>query len=184
MASSKVDRAAASRAGRPALASRLWMGVAVALLLLGLGLMGMWLAGFQVIAFRGHSMEPTFSPGALLIARSTPPDRVRAGDVIMFSGGVTGQPDIVHRVVTLRENRPVATTKGDNNPMPDPDPLLLSGPVPRIVWSTPNVGWWITPEAGRYLLVVGSILTALVALRHAGQLVAERRSSSAISEAA
>ncbi len=160
------------------------MGVAVALLLLGFGLMGLWLAGFQLIALRGHSMDPTFSSGALLIARSTPPDRVQVGDVIVFSGGLTGQPDTVHRVVTLHENRPVATTKGDNNPMPDPDPFLLSGPVPRIVWSTPNVGWWITPAVGRYLLVVGSILTALGALRHAGQLVAERRPSSAISEAA
>ena len=160
------------------------MGVAVALLLLGFGLMGLRLAGFQFIALRGHSMEPTFSPGALLLARSTPPDRVQAGDVIVFSSGMTGQPDIVHRVVTLHENRPVATTMGDNNPVPDPDPVLLSGPVPRIVWSTPNVGWWFSPAVGRYLLVVSSILTALVALRNVGRLVAERRPSNAISEAA
>ena len=184
MASFKPHSAAASRADRPALASRLWMGVAVALLLLGFGLIGLWLTGFQFIAFRGHSMEPTFSPGALLIARSTPPDLVQVGDVIVFSAGVRGQPDIVHRVVTLHENRPVATTMGDNNLMPDPDTVLLSGPVPRIVWSTPIVGWWITPAVGMYLLMVSSVMTALVVLRHAGRLFAERRPSSAISEAA
>lgn len=128
MASSKVHRAAASTAERPALASRLWMGVAMALLLLGLGLMGLWLAGFQLIALRGHSMEPTFSPGALLIARSTPPDRVQVGDVIVFSGGVTGQPDIVHRVVKLHENRSVVTTMGDKQPHPGPRPCSLERP--------------------------------------------------------
>ena len=62
--------AANVRADEPGLASRMWMGFAVALLILGFGLVGLRLAGFQFISVRGHSMEPTFSPGALLIARS------------------------------------------------------------------------------------------------------------------
>ncbi len=166
--------AANVRADEPGLASRMWMGFAVVLLLLGFGLFGLRLAGFQFISIRGHSMEPTFSPGALLIARSAPPATVQAGDIIAFSG-MAGEPNIVHRVIALRTGRtPVATTMGDNNPVIDPYPVVLRGAVPRIIWSVPQVGWWFTPGVGRYLLLVSSLLAALVAVRQACRLIAER----------
>ncbi len=166
--------AANVRPDEPGLSSRVWMGLAVALLLLGFGLLGLRVAGFQFISVRGHSMEPTFSPGALLIARSAPPATVQAGDIIAFSG-MAGEPNIVHRVVALQMgSTPVATTMGDNNPVSDPYPVVLRGAVPRIIWSVPQVGWWFTPGVGRYLLVVSSLLAALAAVRHAGRLIAER----------
>ena len=166
--------AANVRADEPGLASRMWMGFAVALLLLGFGLVGLRLAGFQFISVRGHSMEPTFSPGALLIARSAAPATVQAGDIIAFSG-MAGEPNIVHRVIALRRgSTPVATTMGDNNPVTDPYPVVLRGAVPRIVWSVPQVGWWFTPGVGRHLLVVSSLLAALAAVRQAGRLIADR----------
>ena len=161
-------------ADEPGLASRMWMGFAVALLLLGFGLMGLRFAGFQFISIRGHSMEPTFSPGALLIARSAQPATVEAGDIIAFSG-MPGEPNIVHRVIALRTgSTPVATTMGDNNPVMDPYPVALRGPVPRVIWSVPQVGWWFTPGVGRLLLVVSALLAALVAVRQAGRPIAER----------
>ncbi len=161
-------------ADEPGLAGRMWMGFAVALLLLGFGLMGLRLAGFQFISVRGHSMEPTFAPGALLIARSATPATVRAGDIIAFSG-MPGEPNIVHRVIALRTgSAPVATTMGDNNPVTDPYPVVLRGPVPRIIWSVPQVGWWFTPGVGRHLLVASALLAALVAVRQTGRLLAER----------
>ena len=166
--------AADVRADEPGLASRMWMGFAVALLLLGFGLVGLRLAGFQFISVRGNSMEPTFSPGALLIARSAAPATVQAGDIIAFSG-MAGEPNIVHRVVALRSgSTPVATTMGDNNPVTDPYPVVLRGAVPRVIWSVPQLGWWFTPGVGRHLLVVSSLLAALVAVRQAGRLIAER----------
>lgn len=166
--------AADVRADEPGLASRMWMGFAVALFLLGFGLVGLRLAGFQFISVRGHSMEPTFSPGALLIARSASPATVQAGDIIAFSG-MAGEPAIVHRVIALQAgSTPVATTMGDNNPVTDPYPVVLRGAVPRIVWSVPQVGWWFTPGVGRHMLVVSSLLAALVAVRQGGRLIAER----------
>ncbi len=166
--------AANVRADEPGLAGRIWMGFAVALLLLGFALVGLRLAGYQFISVRGHSMEPTFSPGALLIARSTPPATVQAGDIIVFSG-LAGEPNIVHRVVALRSgSTPVATTMGDNNPVTDPYPVVLRGAVPRIVWSVPRVGWWFTPGVGRYLLVVSLLLAAIAAVRQVGHQIAER----------
>ncbi len=174
----------AARTGARGLAGRVWMALAVAILLVGIGLMGLRLSGFQFIAIRGHSMEPTFSPGALLVARSAAPETVQAGDIIAFSGAV-GEPDIVHRIVSLEGfATPVATTMGDNNPVVDPEPVLLTGAVPRILWSIPNAGWLFTPQTGRQMLIVSSVLAMLAATREIARLTAQRRPSAPVSEVA
>ena len=184
MVSIASDSAPAIRTGAPGLAGRIWMGLAVAILLVGISLMGLRLSGFQFIAIRGHSMEPTFSPGALLIARSAAPETVQAGDIIAFSGAA-GEPDIVHRIVSLEgAATPVATTMGDNNPVVDPEPVLLTGAVPRVLWSIPKAGWWFTPQTGRQILVVSTLLTALAATREIARLTAQRRPSAPVSEVA
>ena len=182
MVSIARDSAPATRTGAPGLVGRLWMGLAIAILLVGISLMGLRLAGFQFIAIRGHSMEPTFAPGALLIARSAAPEAVHAGDIIAFSGA-EGEPDIVHRIVSLEgAATPVATTMGDNNPVVDPEPVLLTGAVPRVLWSIPNAGWWFTPETGRQMLIVSTVLALLAATREVARLTAQRQASQPVSE--
>ena len=161
--------------GVSSLTGRVWIGLIVALLLAGINLMGLRLVGFQLIAFRGHSMEPTLSPGALLIARSAAPEKIQAGDIIAFSGAA-GEPDIVHRIVSLEGvATPVARTMGDNNPVVDSDPVLLTGAVPRVLWSIPKAGWWFTLPIGRQMLVVGLLLAVVVATREVSRLTSQRR---------
>lgn len=165
----------ATRTGAPSLTGRVCMGLTLAILLMGISLMGLRLAGFQFISFRGQSMEPTFSPGALLFARSTAPEEVQAGDIIAFSGAA-GEPDIVHRIVSLEGvATPVARTMGDNNPVLDPDSVLLTGAVPRVLWAIPRAGWWFTPQIGRQIVVVSSLLAVLVATLEIARLAAQRR---------
>ena len=177
MVSIASESALATWTGAPGLAGRLCMGLAIAILLVGISLMGLRLSGFQFIAIRGHSMEPTFSPGALLITRSAAPEAVQAGDIIAFSGAA-GEPDIVHRIVSLeRVATPVATTMGDNNPVVDPEPVLLTGAVPRVLWSIPKAGWWFTPQTGRQMLIVSTVLALLAATREIARLTAQRRAS-------
>ncbi len=184
MVSIANNGAPTARARAQGLVGRIWMGLAVAILLIGIGLMGLRVSGFQLIAIRGHSMEPTFSPGALLIARSAAPETVQAGDIIAFSGAV-GQPDIVHRIVSLEGTvTPVATTMGDNNPVTDLEPVLLTGSVPRVLWSIPKAGWWFTPQTGRQMLVVSSFLAVLAAMREIVRLSVQRRPSTPASEVA
>lgn len=181
MVSIASDSARATRTGAPGLVGRIWMGLAVAILLVGISLMGLWLSGFQFIAIRGHSMEPTFSPGALLIARSAEPQALQARDIIAFSGAA-GEPDIVHRIVSL-ERFPtlVATTMGDNNSVVDPEPVLLTGTAPRVLWSIPEAGWWFTPQTGRQMLIVSTLLVALAATREIARLTAQRKASPPVS---
>ena len=147
------------------------VGLALTLLLFGVIATTMRLAGFQYISTRGQSMEPTISPGSLLIARKTAPDEIRTGDIVGFSASFGGGVSIVHRVVMLETGgeHPVAMTMGDNNPVPDPEQLVLDRPVARVVWMAPHLGWIVNPNLGWVLLVVGAV-AGLRALLSSGRL--------------
>ncbi len=153
-------------------ASRVLLASAWALLLLGVGILGMRLAGYQYISTRGDSMEPALYAGSLVVTGRTAPGDIRVGDIIAFFGTSEGDPNIIHRVVALMEDghRIVAITKGDNNPVPDPDPLILNGAVARVVLGLPYVGWWLTPALGWYLLGAALVLGLRTILRWRTQL--------------
>ncbi len=141
-------------------ASRFSLVMAWTIALLGIGLLSLSMAGFQYISARGHSMEPTLYSGSLLVTRQAAPKDIRAGDILVFPEASEGTRNIVHRVVALQDDgqRIVAITKGDNNLVPDPEALMLDGPVSRLVLTIPYVGWWFTPFLGWYLLGVGTLL--------------------------
>jgi signal peptidase len=141
-------------------ASRFSLVMAWTIALLGVGLLSLSMVGFQYISARGDSMEPALYSGSLLVTRQTSPEDVRAGDIVVFPEVSEGNRNIVHRVVALQDDgqRIVAITKGDNNPVPDPEALMLDGPVSRLVLTIPYVGWWFTPFLGWYLLGVGTLL--------------------------
>lgn len=138
-----------------------------ALFLIGAAMTVVRLAGFDFVYLRGGSMEPTYAPGALLIARPARSADIEVGDVVVFPSGTQHEPKIVHRVVALQSDgsRRIALTKGDNNPVLDPEPLLLVGSTPRVALGLPYLGWWATPTLGWYLLGVGSVLACLALWR-------------------
>lgn len=141
-------------------ARRVFLALAWALLLFSVGLLALRLAGFQQISTRGDSMEPTFSAGSLLLARLTAPQDIRVGDIITFPGPSEAIPNIIHRVAVLKHDgqRIAAITMGDNNPVPDPEPLTLNRPLARVVLMIPYIGWLFTPVLGWHLLAVGILL--------------------------
>ena len=153
------------------IARRLSLAVAGAVLVLGLGLLGLRLAGYQYISVRGDSMQPAFSSGSLLVARPAAAEDIRAGDVISFAGPSAGGPDVVHRVAALFQDREriVAITMGDNNPLPDPRAVPLDGTVPRVVLTLPYLGWALTPGLGWVALAISALLSLRVALRWKAQ---------------
>ncbi len=153
------------------IARRVPLALAWALLILGLGLLGLRLAGYQYIYTRGDSMEPTVSAGSLLLARTAAPEDIRAGDIIAFPGTSKGTPSVLHRVVALVDdgNRMIAFTQGDNNPVLDPDPLTLDRPFQRVVLIVPYLGWWVTPALVWHLLGISALLWVRIALRWRAQ---------------
>ena len=109
--------------------------------------------GYVVVS--GHSMEPTYYTGDLVVTRTT--TSVRVGQVVVYDvpkGGLGSGMAVVHRVVGGTLSRGL-TTKGDNNPSSD-----IWHPVARDVRGVVVVH---LPSAGRVLLLLRSPLTLALA---------------------
>lgn len=106
------------------------------------------------------SMRGTFDPGALVFTRPIPATAVKPGDVIVFTP--PGHDDAyTHRVVSVSRHgdRPVVTTKGDANRLPDAWKAELAGStVPKVIGHVPHLGRALLAVQGR------GVHTALLAL--------------------
>jgi len=112
------------------------------------------------------SMEPTFSPGDLLVLRAEPLSRVRVGQIITYSIPIGDHHLETHRIVRILRSgsEPVVQTKGDANAQPDPwTAVLHGGTVWRVDRVVPYVGsalLWLGRPAVRVAFVL--LLTALL----------------------
>jgi len=113
------------------------------------------LLGGAALTVLSGSMEPTYSPGDVVVA--VPQDSYDVGDVVTFQP-VSGDPTLVtHRVVGVRlgsETRYV--TRGDANGADDA-PIVADQVMGRVVYHVPYVGH-LAVAAGPYrgLVVTGA----------------------------
>ena len=145
---------------------RVFLALVLALILFNVGLAGAGAVGYRYWSVQGESMEPAISSGSLVVARPTAPEDIRAGDIIGIPVTSEGAPIIAHRVVALLDdgNQIVALTMGDNNPVPDPDPLVLDKPVRRAVLIVPYLGLWLNPQVQWLLVGMCAALLGLIAV--------------------
>ncbi len=158
MRAARRARAALVRGGAAALGLAL-----VALLAVTLGALAVKSTGHQLLVVTSGSMEPYFSAGdALVVDRLDDAERaaVRVGDVVTFRP-LSGGGLVTHRVAALRivDGVPFVQTRGDANPVSDPD----LAPLSNLVAHTQVV----LPEAGRAAVVLEDSALARVALRPA-----------------
>ena len=154
------------------------------LLLLSVIVLGLSLLGFGIVSMRGMSMEPAAPAGSLLITRTTAPERLITGDIIVFPYPSSEFPHVAHRVAAIAKEsgRIIAVTKGDKNEAPDPELLVLEDSVPRVVLITPYLGFLVTPNlAWQTVLAIGVFLAMKAALGLVGRRgqAAESRMTSA-----
>lgn len=154
-----------NRAARP---RRAWRAAARwGALLLGLGLLwpAAWGGMTGITIVQGHSMEPTYRTGDVVITLRQPGYAV--GDVVSYTvpeGQAGAGGHVIHRVATLEDSSPspVYTTQGDNNPEPD---LWRIGPADitgRALLHLPAIGRMLDgPARG---LIVGGIVGLAVTL--------------------
>lgn len=124
---------------------RLWSIVDTSVWVLAIvAAVGMALAvqvgGFQVTRVLSPSMEPTFSPGDLVIIRPVPAVDIVPGDIPMLPDPDVPQIQYVHRVQQVDTSRPGEVwilTKGDNNPSEDSPVTVITEKVPVVVASLP-----------------------------------------------
>lgn len=102
-----------------------------------------------------------FRPGDVLIIKGVPEDELKVGDIIVFT--YEGQPvPIIHRIVFIdKDGYPY--TKGDHNPVIDPDCRLLEKPIEGCWKRTSIKGkaiFWI-PFLGIPKLILQTIINTI-----------------------
>lgn len=124
------------------------------------------LTGSQVYTVLTGSMEPTLSPGTLIVTRPVDPHTIAVGDMITYQIE-SGQPGVVtHRVVATSyaaKGEVSFRTRGDDNNAVDSEPVQ-SGQVRGTVWyALPYVGYinsWVTGQ--RRTVIIGVAVGALM----------------------
>jgi signal peptidase I len=116
-----------------------WVATALA------GLVIVWFAvgvfPFKPSVIPTGSMEPVISPGDLVIVARVPPEAIKLGDIIEYRN-VKDNVNIVHRVIKILagEKENTFITKGDNNNLPDIDPVLSQNVMGKMVLDIPRIG--------------------------------------------
>jgi signal peptidase len=98
------------------------------------------LLGFHPTVVASGSMRPTMDVGDVAIVVSADPSEIQVGDILQYwhEGEMT-----LHRVVEIREEggSSLFITKGDDNPIPDTDPVLPAQIKGKLIFTIPKLGW-------------------------------------------
>jgi signal peptidase I len=131
------------------------------------------LHGTRPLVVTSGSMEPAYPVRSLALVSRVDAGRIHEGDVVAVS--LPSGRRVLHRVAAVHvaaNGQRAVTLKGDANPKPDVEPVVLDRRAYRAVACVPFVGtiamWFRTPAAG--------FLLALVLL---GPLALRRRTTTA-----
>ncbi len=120
------------------------------------------------------SMEPSLPPGTLIIDRPVATDDIRVGDIVTYQLE-SGKPVVVtHRVTaisTTDTGDKIFTLKGDNNSLPDANPVVAEQIRGEVWYSVPLIGWvnnlisgatrgWVVPALAFGLFLYAGYMVA------------------------
>jgi len=131
-------------------------------------------SGWTVYTLHGHSMEPTITPGSLVVARTVRSSDLEVGDIAVFRVGwleAESRVMAAHRIELLawEGERVSIFTKGDGNAVSDPIPSVLGETALQAAFTV----------AGGATLLRLAQLAGLVCVAVAGYLALARRLVSA-----
>ncbi|HML05928.1 MAG TPA: signal peptidase I [Methanobacterium sp.] len=88
------------------------------------------------------SMEPALYRGDIVIV-DTNLDNIQVGDIIVYNATWYPIP-IVHRVISIKHDSNGNTlyeTKGDNNPVADPELITKNQIISKVQYTIPKIGY-------------------------------------------
>ena len=97
------------------------------------------LLGCKNMAVLSGSMEPKIGVGALVVARETEPEHLKAGDVITYH--LSGDTLVTHRIIEVNTAEKNVLTQGDANDIPDGAPVPYEKIVGKVLFSVPLLGY-------------------------------------------
>lgn len=158
-----------------------WLLLLVAVAVLAALVVVPRLAGATPYTVLTGSMEPTLSPGTLIVVKHVPATELRAGDVITFQIESDNPAVNTHRITQVvydAQGTPRFQTQGDANNVADRD-LLVPGQIRGKHWySVPYLGYAnnaMTGDSRQVLLVVAVSGLGIYALWMFGSSVVDGR---------
>jgi len=115
-----------------------WLAISVFLVLTVWTSTG--LLGFYPTIIASGSMRPTMDVGDIALVIPTDPTKIQVGDIIQFWNR---EEMILHRVIYIggQGSTRYFQTQGDDNPSPDPDPVLPAQIRGKLILTVPKLGW-------------------------------------------
>ena len=106
--------------------------------------------GGSALTVLTQSMEPGLPPGSLIVIRPTPVEDIAIGDVITYQIRSGEEAVVTHRVIskTFADGEVTFITQGDNNNVPDPEPVREVQVRGTLWYSLPLLGWVNTLFSG------------------------------------
>jgi signal peptidase len=115
-----------------------WMAISVFMVITVWASTG--LLGFYPTIIASGSMRPILDVGDVAIVIPVDPSKIQVGDIIQYwkEGEMT-----LHRVadITQAEGSRLFITKGDDNPIPDSDPVFPAQIKGKLILTIPKLGW-------------------------------------------
>lgn len=152
---------------------KIWNGVTTALVVvvvaLALLLAGARLFGLQVYTVLSGSMEPNYHVGSIIYVKDVEPDTLEVGDAISFM--ISESTVATHRIIEIlpdEEDPNVIRfrTKGDNNDIPDTNPVHCNNVLGKVVGTVPLLGYvsdFVQNPPGTYI-TVGAVAILVLAV--------------------
>ena len=88
------------------------------------------------------SMEPALYRGDVVIVNNNP-DNIQVGDIVVYNATWYSLP-IVHRVISIKHDfngNTLYETKGDNNPVSDPELITNNQVISKVQYTIPKIGY-------------------------------------------
>jgi signal peptidase len=114
------------------------------------------------------SMEPTISPGDVVINEEIAPAEAQVGDIVTFRDPEQQSKMLTHRVVSIRpakDDRFAFVTQGDANNTQEHWRVAADGQIGRVVYTVPwvgNIAVFARTRLGMGLLVGVPLLLILI----------------------
>ena len=150
---------------------KIWNGVSTAVVILvvilALLLAGARLVGLQVYTVLSGSMEPNYHVGSIIYVKKVEPETLKVGDAISFM--ISEKTVATHRIIEVLpdENDPDVIrfrTKGDNNDIPDTNPVHCNNVLGKVVGTIPLLGYvsdYVQNPPGTYIALCAAIILVL-----------------------
>lgn len=153
------------------LIKKIWNGVStvvvILVVVLALLLAGARLVGLQVYTVLSGSMEPNYHVGSIIYVKEVKPETLKVGDAISFM--ISENTVATHRIIEVLPDENDANvirfrTKGDNNDIPDTNPVHCNNVLGKVVGTIPLLGYlsdYVQNPPGTYIALCAAIILVL-----------------------